>query len=182
MGRYRARDLLLLPSLVSFLRLPLAVLFVYVVDRPNWALATLVAAAVTDVVDGYLARRLNQATATGAVVDGVFDKGFTAIVIATLIVTGPLTWQEALLLGTRELGELPLVIWWTLHHDRRQARAEDPRANWLGKLVTVLQFLSIACILQRSALEHAALVATGIAGVVAAAVYWRREADGRLLK
>ena len=179
MGRYRARDLLLLPSLVSFLRLPLAVLFVYLVNRPNWALATLVAAALTDVVDGYLARRLNQATATGAVVDGVFDKGFTAIVIATLVVTGPLTWQEALLLGTRELGELPLVIWWTLHHDRRQARAEDPRANWLGKLVTVLQFVSIACILQRSALEQAALVATGIAGVVAAAIYWKREAGGR---
>jgi phosphatidylglycerophosphate synthase len=157
MGRYRARDLLLLPSLVSFLRLPLAVLFVYVVHDPTWALATLVAAAATDVIDGFLARRLNQATATGAVVDGVFDKGFTTVVIATLVVTGPLTWSEALLLGTRELGELPLVIWWALHHDRRQARAEDPRANWLGKLVTVLQFASITCILQRSSLERAAL-------------------------
>lgn len=175
MGRYRARDLLLLPNLVSFLRLPLAILFVYVVDNPTWALATLVAAAATDIVDGFLARRLNQATATGAVVDGVFDKGFTAIVIVTLVVTRPLTWQEALLLGTRELGELPLVIWWTLHHDRRQARAEDPRANWLGKLVTVLQFVTIACILRRSPFESAALVATGIAGVIAAALYWKRE-------
>jgi phosphatidylglycerophosphate synthase len=179
MGRYRARDLLLLPSLVSFLRLPLAVLFVYVVHDPTWALATLVAAAATDVIDGFLARRLNQATATGAVVDGVFDKGFTTVVIATLVVTGPLTWSEALLLGTRELGELPLVIWWALHHDRRQARAEDPRANWLGKLVTVLQFASITCILQRSSLERAALLATAISGVVAAGLYWRREVGVR---
>ncbi len=40
--------------------------------------------------------------------------------------------------------ELPLVAWWALHEDGRRARAEDPRANWVGKAATVCQFLAIA--------------------------------------
>ena len=175
MGRYRARDLLLPPNLVSFLRLPLAVLFVYVVDEPQLALVTLFASGATDVVDGFLARRLKQATPTGAVVDGVFDKIFAATVIATLIVNYRLAWPMALLLGTREIGELPLVVWWMLRKDRRQARAEDPRANWLGKAVTVSQFASVAAVLSGSPLELASLSTTAILGVVAAVLYWRRE-------
>lgn len=175
MGRYQARDLLLLPNLVSFLRLPLAILFVYVVDEPELALATLIASAATDIVDGFLARKLGQATATGAVVDAVLDKVFAATVIATLIIEARLAWPMAVLLGTREIGELPLVLWWLFRRDKRQARAEDPRANWLGKAVTVLQFASVAAILSRSALELPMLLATAAAGVVAARVYWKRE-------
>jgi cardiolipin synthase (CMP-forming) len=177
MGRYRARDLLLLPSLVSFLRLPLAVLFVRVVDEPELALATLMASAATDVVDGFLARKLGQATATGAVIDAVFDKVFAATVIATLIVESRLAWPMALLLGTREIGELPLVLWWMLRRDRRQARAEDPRANWLGKAVTVLQFASVAAVLKGSALELPVLAATAVTGVFASVFYWKRERE-----
>ena len=175
MGRYQARDLLLLPNLVSLLRLPLAILFVFVVDEPALALATVVAAGATDVVDGFLARKLGQATATGAVVDAVLDKGFATVVITTLVLRAHLSWTEALLLGTRELGELPLVIWWALHQDRRRARAEDPRANWIGKLVTVLQFFSVATVLQKSSLQGAALTATAVVGLAAAISYWRRE-------
>ncbi|HWA70818.1 MAG TPA: CDP-alcohol phosphatidyltransferase family protein [Polyangiaceae bacterium] len=177
MGRYRARDLLLPPNLVSFLRLPLAVLFVYVVDEPQLALVTLFASGATDVVDGFLARRLKQATPTGAVVDAVFDKIFAATVIVTLIVNSRLAWPMALLLGTREIGELPLVVWWMLRKDRRQARAEDPRANWLGKAVTVLQFASVAAVLQGSFLETPTLAATAVAGTIAAFFYWKRELE-----
>jgi phosphatidylglycerophosphate synthase len=161
--------------LVSLLRLPLAALFVCVVDEPQLALLTLVAAAATDIIDGFLARKLRQATATGAVVDAVLDKVFAAVVIVTLIVEERLTWPAALLLGTREIGELPLVVWWMLRHERRKARADDPRANWLGKAVTVLQFTSVGAVLQRSALELPILVATGVGGAVAAVFYWKRE-------
>ena len=55
MGLYRARDLLLAPSLLSLMRLPLAVAFVVTVRQPPAAFAVLALAAATDVLDGYLA-------------------------------------------------------------------------------------------------------------------------------
>lgn len=125
MGRYRGRDLLLAPSLLSFVRIPLAAAFVGLVHQPPWALGVLVLAGITDVLDGHLARRLGQATPTGAVVDGVLDKFFAAVVIGGLILHGQLPWAAAVLLATRELGELPLVAWWALHEDGRRARGRS---------------------------------------------------------
>jgi phosphatidylglycerophosphate synthase len=55
-------------------------------------------------LDGYFARRLNQATPTGAVVDGVLDKLFAAVVVGALLAQGQRSAFAALLLATRELG------------------------------------------------------------------------------
>lgn len=175
MERYRARDLLLLPSLVSFARMPLAAGFLALADRPAWALGVLVLAGATDVLDGQLARRLGQATPTGAVVDGVLDKLFAGVVIGGLLLDGRLPWLAAPLLAAREIGELPLVVWWALHEDRRRARAEDPRANWLGKAATVCQFITIAALLVGGEAPAFWLVATALMGGASALSYWRRE-------
>ncbi len=175
MGHYRARDLLLVPSLLSYLRVPLAVAFVMLLQRPWLALGMLLLAGVTDVLDGYFARRLNQATPTGAVVDGVLDKLFAAVVVGALVVQGQLSGGAALLLATRELGELPLVVWWAVHDDQRRSRAEDPRANWLGKAATVFQFLAIAALLLGGTTQWLWLALTAATGGTAAIVYWRRE-------
>lgn len=175
MGRYRARDLLLVPSLLSYLRVPLAAAFVLLLEQPRLALTVLLLAGVTDVLDGHLARRLNQATPTGAVVDGVLDKLFAAFVVGALVVQGQLSGFAAVLLATRELGELPLVIWWAVHDDQRRSRAEDPRANWLGKAATVFQFAAIAALLLRGGTPWLWLGLTAATGATAAYVYWRRE-------
>jgi phosphatidylglycerophosphate synthase len=175
MGDYRARDLLLWPNLVSLARLPLAVSFALLATDAVRAVSILLASAATDVLDGWLARRLGQATPTGAVVDAVADKAFAAVVIGTLLVDGRLSVPAALMLGARELGELPLVAWWSVHRARRRARAEDPAANWLGKVATVCQFVGVVAIIAQSPLAWPLLVVTACAGVVAAFSYWRRE-------
>jgi cardiolipin synthase (CMP-forming) len=174
-GRYRARDLLLAPSLLSFARVPLAAAFVGSAHHPLLALGVLLIAGITDMLDGYLARRLGQATATGAVVDGVLDKVFAAVVIGALILQGRVPWPAAALLATRELGELPLVAWWAMHEDGRRARAQDPRANWLGKAATVCQFVAIAALLIRGEPSYFWLAVTAIMGLASAVGYWRRE-------
>jgi phosphatidylglycerophosphate synthase len=174
-GRYSVRDLATLPTLVSLLRLPLGAAFVAVSDRPWLALAILSFAAVTDIVDGFLARRFGQATPTGAVVDGVLDKAFAAIVVAALVFQDHLEWLPALLLATREIGELPLVAWWAVHDGRRSARAEQPRANWLGKAATVVQFIAIATVLFQARTRYGWVAISAATGVAAAIVYWRRE-------
>lgn len=175
MGRYRLRHALLIPSLISLTRLPLAGLFVMAVDTPSVALFLLVLAGGSDMLDGWLARRLGQATATGAVIDGITDKAFMATVVVCLVVRGPLEPWGALQLATRELGELPLVLWWATHHDKRRARAEDPKANALGKLCTTVQFIAVLAALLNYAWLPWALAASAFLGLLAAARYWRRE-------
>jgi cardiolipin synthase len=175
MGRYRARDLLLVPSLLSLSRLPLAVAFCLTLKRPAVALFVLALAGLSDGLDGDYARKLGQATPTGAVVDGVTDKLFVGTVVVALVVRGTFSLPEALVLALRELVELPLVFWWALHRKQRKARAEDPEANHLGKLATVLAFATIAAALFLSPLRLPLLLATGAVGLVAAIAYFRRE-------
>lgn len=179
MGQYRLRHAFLVPSLVSWLRLPLAALFVLTAHNARVALVVLVVAAATDMVDGWYARRFRQATATGAVIDGATDKVFMATVVVTLLVQDRVNLLGALQLATRELGELPLVIWWALHHDRRQARAEDPKANAIGKLCTIFQFAAVTGALTGANWRHLALAASALMGCLAAWSYWQRELGNR---
>lgn len=175
MSQYRARDLLLVPCLLSLARVPLAAAFALALKRPLLELVILATAGLTDVLDGWYARRYGQVTATGAVVDPITDKLFVLVVVVALLSTGRLSPLALLVLATREIGELPLVLWWMFSHTRRRARVEQPMANLMGKLATTLQFATVASALLETPYTDEILVLTGISGVAAAATYWQRE-------
>jgi CDP-diacylglycerol--glycerol-3-phosphate 3-phosphatidyltransferase/cardiolipin synthase len=175
MGRYRARDVVRVPGLLSLARLPLAAAFPFALARPWWAMGVLAAAALSDVLDGWYARRFGQVTPTGSALDPVTDKIFVTTVAVSLVVRGTLSILDVLLLSTRELGELPLVVWLAINREARRRRADYPSANVPGKVATALQFGAAAWALFR--MPHLAWLvdATAIAGVAAALSYWRRE-------
>jgi CDP-diacylglycerol--glycerol-3-phosphate 3-phosphatidyltransferase/cardiolipin synthase len=177
MGRYRAQDLTAPPNLVSLARVPLAAIFPFVIDRPVVALGVLALAGLSDLIDGWLARTFDRVTPLGIVLDPITDKLFVLVVVVTLVIDVRLPFPHVLLLATRELGELPLVIWWLLSHQRRRAKSENPMANLPGKLVTVLQFATVAAALFSSPHVTILLVITAIAGAIAALVYAKRELD-----
>src|SRR5579862_6468238 len=79
------RDALLAPGLLSLARFPLALAFPLVWPRPALVAGVVALAAVTDVLDGYVARKLHQQTVTGALLDPLMDKTFVLGVAATLI-------------------------------------------------------------------------------------------------
>jgi len=174
MGRYHARDLVRVPGLLSLCRIPLAAAFPFAVGRPPIALGILLGAGLSDVLDGWYARRYGEATATGAALDPVTDKLFVLTVAITLLVTGQLTLLSVLLLSTREIGELPLVLWIALSAGARRARAEQPSANAAGKAATVLQFASVSAALFHASHEELWVDATAITGAAAAVTYWGR--------
>jgi cardiolipin synthase len=174
LGRYHARDLVRVPGLLSLTRVPLAAAFPFAVGRPPLALGILLGAGLSDVLDGWYARRFGEATATGAALDPVTDKLFVLTVAITLLVTGQLTAVSVLLLSTREIGELPLVLWVALSPGARKARAEQPLANVAGKAATVLQFASVSAALFHAPHEDLWVDATAVLGVVAAVTYWQR--------
>lgn len=171
---YRLRDLLLVPNLLSAARIPLALAFPLAVGRTGLTLAVLALAATTDVVDGWLARRFDQATPVGALVDGVADKVFGVSVLSSLVGAGMLSPAAALLLATRELGELPLALRVLLSRRARLAEV-DRRANALGKAATALEVVTVVAIVLDAPARAPLLGATAACGLLAAATYWARE-------
>jgi phosphatidylglycerophosphate synthase len=172
-SRYRGSHLLLPPSLLSLSRVVLAACFPWAAGTPAAALGVLTLAALSDVLDGWIARRYGMVTATGAVVDGLTDKVFVLAVVLTLLAQERLSLSALALLGVRELGELPLLCWLAVRH-ARHAPVEHPQANLLGKAATVMQFLTVAAVLSGSTRLGVWLAATAVLGLLAAASYWRR--------
>jgi cardiolipin synthase len=163
------RDAFRIPGLLSLARVPLGVAFAFVWWRPAAAVAVIAAAAVTDVLDGWWARRFHQATPTGAALDPIMDKTFALLVMGTLLVARALDPLEAVLLSTREIVELPLVAYVFVHRDRAPQRSNVP-----GKVTTVLQFVAIFAVLVGWPHRGLAVGATALAGVIAGGAYWAR--------
>ncbi len=86
------RDIYNLPNFVSLIRILLApVLFYFAfIQEPVWFLATLVFSGFTDVLDGFLARVLNQITEMGSRLDSWGD--FT--IYSTMAICAWILWPE----------------------------------------------------------------------------------------
>lgn len=130
-----------LSNFLSFLRLPLALLFLPAI--PALRVAVLIAAALTDYFDGYLARKWNTTSQLGAVLDPVMDKAFIYIVLAALIGENLFLPWEGLSLITRDFA---LVAFCLFLGATGAYRTFKPRAVWWGKVVTVLQYLVLVLV------------------------------------
>jgi CDP-diacylglycerol--glycerol-3-phosphate 3-phosphatidyltransferase/cardiolipin synthase len=160
--------------MVSLARIPLAVAFPLVVASPGAAFAVLLAAALTDVVDGYLARRNNQVTALGALIDPIADKTFAVVVVVTLIAARMLPLWAVPALLVREIFELPLVLWVLATRRARDKAVVKASANMLGKLATVIQFGAVMSALAWPEALSTLLALAAVAGAFAGVAYWVR--------
>jgi len=145
-----------IPNILTILRLlaaPLvAVLFLYFA-RPvaDWvALVLFVGAAITDFIDGYLARAWKQESRLGAMLDPIADKAM--VVIALLVITGfsgmnpwillPATmiiFREVFVSGLREfLGDTAGLL----------------KVTNIAKWKTTAQMVAIAVLFAKGAFEH----------------------------
>ncbi len=78
---------LTIPNLITLFRLALVPVFfvLHVQGRAGWALAVFITAAVSDSIDGLLARALNQRSKLGGVLDPVADKLLVFAALASLV-------------------------------------------------------------------------------------------------
>jgi len=177
MAKLDTRALWRIPGLLSLSRVPLGALFVAVSAKPVPAIAVLFFAAVTDVADGWYARKFHQETPTGRALDPITDKLFVATVVVSLVASKTLAVSEALLLGTRELCQLPLLL--VLISEGRHRQRPVRGANRLGKFATVMQFASVAAILLKSSHRQGWVLSTAACGLLAGVSYAWREWPSR---
>lgn len=91
-----------LVTLSRLLLLPLIVIFLLNERRVEAFIAIAVSLA-TDIVDGFIARRMHQVSSFGKVLDPICDKVSLAVVLVTLLVIGAIPWWVVLIITTRDL-------------------------------------------------------------------------------
>lgn len=132
-----------IPNLLSLLRLLIIPFIFYFYLKGNlWVAAALVIlSGITDALDGYLARHLNQITPLGKVLDPIADK-LTQVALAVCLLS---KFPEVIpLVAVLVIKELLMLFWGV-----RLLKAGKPpfSALWWGKLSTVAFYLGIIVIM-----------------------------------
>ncbi|MDR0838671.1 MAG: CDP-alcohol phosphatidyltransferase family protein [Oscillospiraceae bacterium] len=126
------------PNLLSAFRIVLVPFFVLAYfsdagDVKTGAVAIFALAAVTDVLDGYIARRFKLTSNLGKVLDPLGDKMMTVAAMVCITIDGLIpVWA----VSTAVVKELLMGIGGLLIH--RRARVEIPPSNIFGKITTVV--------------------------------------------
>lgn len=91
-GEVLHEDIYTLPNFLTFTRLVAAPIVGYLVvhDYNVWAAGLFAYAGITDLVDGWIARKWNRKTVVGTVIDPMADKALMTILTVCLAVKGAL--------------------------------------------------------------------------------------------
>lgn len=155
------------PNAISLLRVPLAAAFMTIDSTPA-RVGIAVAAGLSDMIDGKLARRWGMVTRTGELIDPCTDRIFVLGALGTFVLAGELRGPELLLLVGRDLytaiafavaGVLRLPV---PFHSRRS-----------GKVVTALQVTTVLSLLLQPDWSRVFVLTTGAAGLYAIVDYTR---------
>lgn len=101
-----------IPNALSLLRLLGVPLFLWLALGPEadgWAVVVLMVAGVTDYLDGKIARRFNQYSRIGAVLDPAADRLYILAAIIALTVREIVPWWLAVVLVARDLVLAPTI-------------------------------------------------------------------------
>ncbi|MEN2767042.1 CDP-alcohol phosphatidyltransferase family protein [Ornithinibacillus xuwenensis] len=132
------REILSIPNVLSYIRLLLIPIFVYIyitADGPSdhyVSALIILLSGLTDMFDGFIARRFNQITELGKTVDPVADKLTQAAIVGCLMFRYEYMWLLVVLLIVKELfmGINGLILL------KRGQKLDG--AMWFGKISTAV--------------------------------------------
>jgi CDP-diacylglycerol--glycerol-3-phosphate 3-phosphatidyltransferase/cardiolipin synthase len=156
-----------IPILLTWLRIVLIPLLIAVYYVPeSWfgglgrnltATIIFVVAALTDWLDGYLARRLNQTSAFGAFLDPVADKLMIAAALIMLVQLGRLDAIIASIIIGREITISALREWMA-----QIGAHKSVAVSMIGKIKTAAQMVAIPLLLYHAPIRGVNVQLTGI--------------------
>lgn len=150
-----SRQFLTLANQLTLVRLALIPFFVVAVlnRRYGWGLAVLLAAGLSDALDGLLARVLKQRTPLGAYLDPIADKLLLSTAFVILAIQGDVPWTVSVLVLGRDVLILAVAL------------AIIIGAGWrpfpssvYGKISTVTQVLTVGVVVLARVWPHGAVV------------------------
>ncbi|MGB8713529.1 MAG: CDP-diacylglycerol--glycerol-3-phosphate 3-phosphatidyltransferase [Onishia taeanensis] len=138
-----------IPNILTLARIAFIPLLVVIFYLPySWSMLLAAAlfglAAITDWLDGYLARRWNQSTPFGAFLDPVADKLMVAVALALLIERYDAAWLTlpALVIIGREIVISALREWMA-----EMGKRGTVAVSSIGKVKTTLQMVALLLLL-----------------------------------
>jgi len=158
------------PNLVTLLRLalmPLLIIFFFIPGRWPAAICTtiFVIAALSDLLDGYLARRLKQTSSLGAFLDPVADKLVVGIALVLLVsdqLVQSFIWDVRLFVVVvlviigREIAVSALREWMA-----EMGKRGKVAVSGVGKVKTVMQMTAISMLFYRDSLWGIPIMSIG---------------------
>lgn len=124
-----------IPNLLSFFRILLIPVIVYLycfAKNDLAALILVVFSSLTDIVDGFIARKYNMITDFGKFIDPVADKATQIVVLICLAAKYPWMWIPGVVLFVKEIGSLILRV--VVFKETELVEG----ARWHGKVSTTL--------------------------------------------
>ncbi len=148
------------PNLLSILRIGLAVFFPFCPG--TWRLSVVVAGALSDFLDGQIARRYRVTTTKGGLLDAIADKLFAVAVLVTLSLDDFLFWWQAAMVLARDFTIGGVATYAALTRQWSSFRRMTPRP--LGRATTISQF-ALFCLLLLT-WQHPDVLSWQLAGTV----------------
>jgi len=133
-----------LPNVISMLRLAAVPVVAWLILQGRWEPACwlFLAAAVSDGIDGLLARWLNQMTQLGAALDTVADKALGVVTLVLLTLVGVIPLWVTLTILLRD----SIIVLGALSY-RGMAGHLEIHPTWLGKTHMFAEFALLALVL-----------------------------------
>lgn len=163
--------MLTIPNRLTLSRILLIPFFVFLYYMPGSSSGLLAAsifilAGITDWLDGYLARRLEQSSSLGAFLDPVADKLLVATALVLLVSQPnlPYTALPAAVIIGREIVISALREWMA-----ELGKRANVAVTYVGKIKTLLQFSAISILLICQSIQGAWLLILGYITLYAAA-------------
>ncbi len=140
---FKPRDLVTVPNLITFFRFVLVPPFVYFFINEQFLLAGIMIglSGLSDCFDGFFARKLNQVTSLGKILDPIADKVTLVAVAVCMVIYIPSILPIMLVLVGKEflmlLGGFIMLL----------RKMTPPPANIFGKIATLVFYFVISLII-----------------------------------
>ena len=130
----------LIPLIVGVFIIPTSILSMH--SQNLLGCIFFIVAAVTDALDGFIARRYGMGTTLGAFLDPVADKLMVSAALIVLLAFGRVDMLVALVIIGREITVSALREWMA-----RVGESGKVKVNWFGKIKAIAQMVSIPMLL-----------------------------------
>lgn len=148
-----------LPNIITLSRLAISPLIVVSISK-NWKLLTLLfilTAGISDLLDGFIARRLKQVTSLGIILDPIADKILIAcIVIPALLKKVIPMWVGVIFIGKEIIISSTVLVLYVL------GKAPRIKPTFAGKTAIFLEGAYIILVLLLDILQQSPLLSSAV--------------------